>query len=217
MRAHASGFVTAALAVWAAGGLAAQGSGSVAPADQTGSPRVVIDVSMATKDMLVTDQKYRVMFNKLEQKSIPLTDFDFASNLGDELQLTLSEDKRAQWRLARSDEQATLASLFGPDSGKKKTYPPPSVEADRILLVDAGYSAFISAVRKYVEVKVGLRMVDRRSGEVLWKKSITEHTGLPDTLEDMQADNQKVLKETLNKAMEQLTPKVKAHIVGTAL
>jgi len=184
---------------------------------QSAAPTAMIAVNMQTTDLLVTDMKYRVLFNKREQKAIPLTDFDFAANLQDELHSTLANDKRFQWRPAKAAEKDALAPLFAPATMKAKSLPAPAVEADRVLLVSPSYVAFIHAMRKFIQVGVALRLVDRRTGRVLWKKTLSERTGLPDTLEDMQADNQKVLKETLNKVMDQITPKVRAYVVASKM
>ena len=187
------------------------------PAAAQTAPAAVIAVHMPTTDLQVVDMKYRVFFNKRENKSIPVTDFDFAANLQDELGSVLADDSRVRWRVANSAEAESLKLAFGPNSWKEKTVAIAGVEADRVLLVGTAYGAFIQAIRKFIEVSVALRYVDRKTGKVLWKKSITERTKLPDTLEDMQADNQKVLKETLIKAADALTPKVKAHLRGAKL
>jgi hypothetical protein len=46
--------------------------------------------------------------------------------------------------------------------------------------------------------------VDRASGRKLWEKKINERTDLPAKLAELQADNQKGLKEGLNKLIEQV-------------
>jgi hypothetical protein len=203
-------------AVWSVVAATALGVAGTAAA-QSGRPSAVIAVHMPTTDLQVVDMKYRVFFNKRENKSIPVTDFDFAANLQDELGSVLEDDGRVRWRTATAAEAESLKDAFGPTSWKAKTAATPGIEADRVLLVGTAYGAFIHAMRKFIEVSVAMRFVDRQSGKVLWKKSITERTKLPDTLEDMQADNQKVLKETLIKAADDLTPKIKAHLRGAKL
>lgn len=188
-----------------------------AAAAQSAAPTAVIAVHMPTTDLQVIDMKYRVFFNKRENKSIPVTDFDFAANLQDELGSLLADDSRVRWRTAKAGEIESIKDAFGPTAWKAKTAAVPGIEGDRVLLVGASYGAFIQAIRKFIEVSVAMRFVDRKTGKVLWKKSITERTKLPDTLEDMQADNQKVLKETLIKAADALTPKVQAHLRGAKL
>lgn len=186
-------------------------------AGQGARPKVLIAVQMTSNDLTVTDMKYRVMFNKRETKAIPVTNFDFAGNFGDEIESGLVDDKRFQWKLASGGDRETLLPFFGPDNWKKSSFPAPAVQADRLLLVAPTYVALISGVRKFVEVDAAVRMADSKSGRILWKKTFRDRTGLPDTLEDMQAENQKVLKETLNKIMvEKLAPEVKAHLLKTS-
>jgi len=100
-------------------------------------PRVLVTVHMTTTDLSVTEIKYRGFYNKVEDKFIPLTDYNFAANLTDELVNALVDDQRATWLAAKPDEQTALAACFGPNSWKEKTLTPPSVEADRLLLMEA--------------------------------------------------------------------------------
>ena len=57
-------------------------SPNAAPA-QTGVPQVVVAMQMMSQDLVVTDVKFRGFYNKIENKFIPLTDFDFAANASD--------------------------------------------------------------------------------------------------------------------------------------
>jgi hypothetical protein len=180
------------------------------------TPSVVLAVHMPSTDLQVVDMKFRVMFNKREHKTIPLNDFDFSANLQGELADTLASDPRARWRAATASEIESLTPLFSPASLKAKSLPPVPA-ADRVLLVGAAYGAFIHAMRKFIEVDVAVRFVDGKTGKVLWKKRVRERSKLPDTLEDMQADNQKVLKETLNRLMDVLVPKVKTQLLAAKL
>jgi hypothetical protein len=176
---------------------------------------VVIAVHMPTTDLLIQDTKYRVMWGSSEQKTIPVSGFDFASNLGDELRSTLTDDGRAVWRVATSAEQETLSPLFKPDVSKRGSFPLPAIDADRALLVETTYGAFIG-LRKWVQVTATLLMADTKTGRTIWRAQFLESTGLPDTLENMQADNQKMLKETINKVMEKFVTKTKKQILKAA-
>jgi hypothetical protein len=205
------------LAVCFVGVSALQGA---APRDQATPermPTIIVAVHMPTSDLMVTDLKFRVLFNKEELKAIPLVDFDFAANLSDELVSVLAKDRRAQWRMANSGETKALAPLFEPVGWKAKTFPLPTPEADRVFLVRAAYGAFLRPLSKRIWVKLELRLAERESGKVLWRNTLSEDSSLPDTLEDIQADNQKVLKEHLNKLMEAAATKVATQVAKSKI
>lgn len=202
-------------------------SGSVAVAAQkpdipeatkaAATSQVVISARMASNDLQVLDIKYRVFYNKFENKFIPLTDFNFAANLTDELINALADDKRAAWRGSTPEEHQTLEACYTPKWWKSKTIPPPGIEGDRVLLINVAYSASIHFTGHRLDVSVAVQMSDRKSGRVLWKKLFVEKGEVPGTLEAIQADNQKLLKEALNKLMEQVVPKIKQHIAQSQI
>jgi len=177
-----------------------------------GAPRVLLTVHMTSTDLRVLDIKFRGFYNKIEDKYIPLTDYNFAANLADELVEALADDRRAAWVGAKPDEQKVLEACFGPDWWKQKTVTPPAVEADRLLLIKAQYMAATQAIVHRLSLIVNIQMVDRTTGQVLWKKAMIEGMKLPGKLEELQADNQKALKEALNKLAEQIVPKIKKHL-----
>jgi hypothetical protein len=189
---------------------------STAPQPAT-TPQVVISARMASNDLQVLDIKYRLFYNKFENKFITLTDFNMAANLTDELLNALVDDKRATWRGTTADERQKLEACYGPKSWKEKAVTLPPIEADRVLLINAAYSASIHFSGHRLDLAVALRMADRKTGRILWKKVIIEKGELPGTLEEIQADNQKPVKEALNKLMEQVVPKVKQHIAQSQL
>jgi hypothetical protein len=65
---------------------------------------------------------------------------------------------------------------------------------------------------KRLTLSVAFQMVDRTTGQVLWKKAMSENMKLPGTIEELQTDNQKGLKEALNKLAEKIVPKIKQHL-----
>jgi hypothetical protein len=89
---------------------------------------------------------------------------------------------------------------------------PPAVEADRLLLINTAYVAATQAIVHRLTLSVAIQMVDRTTGQVLWKKALGESMKLPGTVEELQTDNQKSLKEALNKLAEQIVPKIKQHL-----
>ena len=197
--------------------LAAQKVSKSTALQPAATPQVVISAHMASNDLQVLDIKYRVFYNKFENKFITLTDFDMASNLTDELLNALVDDKRVAWRGATADERQKLEACYGPKSWKEKTVTLPAIEADHVLLINAAYSASIHFSGHRLDLAVALRMADRKTGRILWKKVINEKGELPGTLEEIQKDNQKPVKEALNKLMEQVVPKVKQHIAQSQL
>jgi len=177
-----------------------------------GVPRVLLTVHMASTDLRWLDIKMGAFLSKSEDKFIPLTDYNFAANFADELVETLADDQRAAWVGAKPDEQKVLEACFGPNWRKQKTVTPPAVEADRLLLIKANYFAMTQAVVHRLYLVVVIQMVDRTTGQVLWTKGFNENMKLPRKLEELQADNQKGLKEALNKLAEQIVPKIKQHL-----
>jgi hypothetical protein len=176
-----------------------------------GAPRVLLTVHMKSTDLRWTDIKTRA-FMTSEDKFIPLTDYNFATNLADELVEALADDRRAAWVGTKPDEQKVLEAYFGPNWWKQKTVTPPAVEADRLLLINADYFAITQATLHRLYLAVTIQMVDRTTGQVLWKKGFAESMKLPGKLVKLQADNQKGLKEALNKLAEQIVPKIKQHL-----
>lgn len=177
-----------------------------------GAPRVLLTVHMKSTDLRVLDIKFRGFYNKIEDKYIPVTDFNFAANFADELVAALADDRRATWVGAKPDEQKMLEACFGPDWWKQKKVTPPAVEADRLLLISSEYMASTAAIGHQLTLGAAMQMVDRTTGQVLWKKALGEGMKLPGTIEELQADNQKRLKEALNKLAEQIVPKIKQHL-----
>jgi hypothetical protein len=204
-------------ALFTALSLAAQKADTSTPPLPAATPQVVISAHMASNDLQVLDIKYRVFYNKFENKFITLTDFDMAANLTDELLNALADDKRVAWRGATADERQKMEACYGPKSWKEKTVTLPPIEAERVLLINAAYSASIHFSGHRLDLAVALRMADRKTGRILWKKVINEKGELPGTLEEIQKDNQKPVKEALNKLMEQVVPKVKQHIAQSQL
>jgi hypothetical protein len=194
---------------------AAEKTGGADASKATVLPRVVVMVHMARTELAVQDIKYRGFYNKAEQKFIPLADYNFAANLADELVGALADDRRATWAVPGPDEQKALAACIGanwPDWWRHKTATLPPLEADRLLAIGARYEAFVQALVKRLDVIVTFQMVDRTTGRVLWKKTMLEGMKLPGTIEELQVDNQKGLKEALNKLAEQMAPKMRQHI-----
>jgi hypothetical protein len=216
----------AIVGLFAVGACAAQEGTGAEPAKSSEAPQVVVTAHMGTfgdsggqageTGLLVTEFKGKLI-SKAETKCIPFIDFDFAANLGDELTSALSEDKRARWRIASPEEDKQLASFYGPKAWKQKSFAPPSLQADRVLLVGTTCTALTATLLHVIQVNVSLRLADRQSGQILWKKAFLQETKLPGKLEQMLADNQKLLKETLNKLMEQIAPKMKDYVAKSRI
>jgi len=192
--------------------LAPAGSAPAMPeAPAAGPPQVLVAVLVPNNALVVTDIKFRVFYNKSEVKHIPLQDYDLDANLTDELLVALSEDKRAAWRAATPEEEEAFAPYFQPKVKTEQVRLPESIGGDRLLLVQAGCDGFLHSTQKWVRVSATARLVDRASGRTLWKKSVGKRSGLPAPLEELQLENQKALKELLNKLMEQMVAELKAE------
>lgn len=172
------------------------------------APKTVVAVNAANPSFTVRELKYRVFYNKGEVKHIPLNDYDFKAAFTDELMNALADDKRMEWRVQTNDEQIDVPMLI---KGKGQ---PPAVNADRILAVNiVEYGAFLASLapdKFYVLVE--FRLIDRATNKKLWKKRFYERTDFNGKLTEMQADNQKGLKEGINKILEKLCPKIVAEL-----
>jgi hypothetical protein len=186
-------------------------------ATQAGVPQVIVAMKMATEDLVVMDIKFRGVYNKIENKYIPLTNYDFAGNASDELLTSLAADRRATWRRAKPEEMEKLEACFGPKYWKQDPLPQVQVDGDRLLLIGVAYSSTLHVTAQRLFLSIGVRMADRQSGKVLWKQGFNKRMGLPGKLEDLQAENQKGLKEALNKLMEEIIPEIKEHIARSKI
>lgn len=172
------------------------------------SPKTVVAVYLANPSFTVRELKYRVFYNKGEVKHIPLNDYDFKAAFTDELMNALADDRRMEWRVQTGDEQIDVPMII---KGKGQ---PPAVNADRILAVGiVEYGAFLAslAADKFY-VLVEFRLIDRATNKKLWKKRFYERMDFNGKLTEMQADNQKGLKEGINKILEKLCPKIVAEL-----
>ena len=197
------------------GALAVVAGVSVPAAAQQQPPATLIGVHLVTPDFMVFDLKYRVFYNKSERKTIPLKDYDFARALTDELANALSDDKTA-FRAPTAEESLFLASYFDPKGKKiqfKKTEGslPPSVKADRLLLVSVmQYGAMrMDLGPDKFDIQATLWLLDRNTGQQLWKKGMFERIPLTGKLDALQADNQKGLKQGLNDVLEKFARRAK--------
>ena len=190
--------------------IAADGPAAAAMAS---APSVLVSVQLDSPDFTLMEFKYRVFYNKSEVKHIPLTGYDFKAAFTDELLNALSEDKRMAWRKQSEGEVVDVVALW---NHKVQT---PKVEADRILLVHIqGYGAFtasLAADKFFLQAR--FRLIDRANGKKLWEKKLFERIDLNGKIAELQADNQKGLKEGINKVLEKLCGKIGAEIRGTSL
>jgi hypothetical protein len=168
------------------------------------APRTVVAVNIAYNAFTVRELKYRVFFNKAEMKQIPLNDYDFKAAFADELLNALSTDGRMTWRLQSATENIDVPLVI------KKKAPPPALDAERILLVNIKeYGAFLSDLAKdkfYIYGQV--KLIDRATGKKLWDYNVNERIDLDGKIKEMQADNQKGLKEGINRVLETVCKKV---------
>lgn len=168
------------------------------------APRVVVAVNLEADAFTVRELKYRVFFNKSEMKRIPLNDYDFKAAFSDELLNAFTTDGRMKWRLSSASENIDVPLVI------KKKVPPPNLDADRILLVNIReYGAFLADLAKDKFYIFGqMKLIDRTTGKKLWDYNVNERIDLDGKISEMQADNQKGLKEGINKVLEKVCRKV---------
>lgn len=172
------------------------------------APTAVVSVYLQAPDFTVRELKYRVFYNKGEVKRIPLTDYDFKAAFTDELLTALAEDSRLQWRQQSREETVDVVGLW---DGKVA---PPQIAADRLLLVNIQeYGAFLASLaadKFYLAAR--FKLLDRATGRKLWEKKIYERIDLDGKIADMQAENQKGLKEGINNVLEKVCAKIVADL-----
>jgi hypothetical protein len=169
-----------------------------------GTPRTVVAVNLESNAFTIRELKYRVFFNKAEMKQIPLNDYDFRAAFADELLNALSADGRMTWRLQSTSENFDVPLVM------KKKAQPPSLDAERILLVNIReYGAFLADLAKDKFYIYGqAKLIDRATGKKLWDYNVNERIDLDGKIAEMQADNQKGLKEGINRVLEKVCKKV---------
>jgi len=183
---------------------------SAAPAAPAAGPQVVVLVNLRSKDVTITDIKFRAFYNKIENKVIPLTDYDLKAAIQDEVMTTLAEDKRAQWRLATPEDGLNGMALA--DDKQRTPAMLASLKGDRVLVVDVyGVQGFIHSMVKNMVIGVNVIHIDR-DGRKLWKKGVNEKMKFPGSIEESQADNQKGLKLAVNALIEKFCASMRTKL-----
>lgn len=167
-------------------------------------PNTVVAVHLQSPDFTVRELKYRVFYNKGEVKRIPMTGYDFKAAFTDELMNALAEEKRMVWRQHSGSQTIDVVGLID------RKVSPPQMEADRLLLVNIQeYGAFLASLaadKFYIMAR--FKLIERTTGKKIWEKKMYERMDLDGKISDMQADNQKGLKEGINKVLEKVCAKV---------
>ena len=120
-------------------------------------------------------------------------------------------------RIFRAALEASLTGQEGIDVVQvwnKKAAVPAGVAADRLLLVDIiQYGAFVAdlAADKFM-LQIRMRLTDKTGRQKIWEKKWFETNDLPGKVADLQADNQKGLKEGINKLVEEICQKIRLEI-----
>lgn len=185
-------------------------------ADQATSstkPKTVVAIQVRGDDFLVTHVTLRVLLPQFKNDHIPLIGFDFKASLSDELMNALTKDARMDWRLASAEDGISVQELFD----NKKSRAPSSLTADRLLLVDiAQYGAITRPIgSNFCYVAARMKLIEKATGKKLWEKSEdiaydyrqSVKINLDKKVEELQADNQKGLKEILNQIIEKFCQK----------
>ena len=175
-------------------------------------PQVAVVINLRSSELTVIDAKYRVFYNKFEKKTLPIQGYDLRSAIQDEVMTRLAEDKRFQWRMASDDDQLDPVKLA--DEKHRTAEMVSTPKADRVLLVDVwGFGAWVTALAAdRMDAGFDFVMLDRATGRKLWKHRIVERIKFSGDLQKLQADNQKELKEGVNKLIENVCQKMKTKI-----
>jgi len=182
---------------------------NAAPAPPAG-PQVVVLVNLRSKDVTITDIKFRAFYNKVENKVIPLTDYDLQAAIQDEVMLRLADDKRVQWRLATAEDKLDGIALA--DDKQRTPAMLASLKGDRVLVVDVyGVRGYIHSMVKNMVIGVNVILLDR-DGRKLWKKGVSAKMKFPGSIEESQADNQKGLKQAVNTLIEKFCESMKSKV-----
>ena len=180
--------------------------------DSPSVPQVAVVINLRSSELTVIDAKYRVFYNKFEKKTLPIQNYDLRSAIQDEVMTRLAEDKRFQWRMAGDDDKLDPVKLA--DEKHRTAEMVSDAKADRVLLVDVwGFGAWVTALAAdRMDAGFDFVMLDRASGRKLWRHRIIERVKFSGDLQKLQADNQKELKEGVNKLIENVCQKMKTKI-----
>ena len=185
---------------------------SVGPSDASAAAaaKVVVAVHLRAPEFEVMEAKYRVFYVTGEKKTIPLQGYDFKAALLDELLSVLAEDKRMEWRPAAASEAVDVVALYD-----GKALPPGWADVDRILLVDVfEYGVQVKPGQDQFFIICRMKLIARASGKQLWQeKRLFERIDLTGKLEELQVDNQKGLKEGMNRVLEKVCSKVAGELL----
>lgn len=174
-------------------------------------PKTIIAIQVQKSDFVFWGGK--TIFSG--EKFVPLTDFDFKAAFVDELLAQFSQDKRMEWRVAKTEDQIVVTELW-----KGKKFAPDTLDADRILLGDFyGYGALANlafGMKDKFYIYGELRLIDRRTGKKLWSANSGEplkhmsNINIPtkEKLSKLPAtEQQKALKEGTNQIIEMFAKK----------
>ncbi len=176
------------------------------------SPQVVVVFNLRSSNLLVIDHKYRVFFNKFERKNIPIEGYDLNGAIRDEVMTMLAADKRFQCRVATEADKLDPIEIV--DEKRRTPAMLAGVQGDRVLLMDVeGFGAWISGLAKdRMEIVAHATMLDRASGRKLWQERIHEKIPFSGSLQTLQADNQKELRQGINTLIEKACLKLKTKV-----
>lgn len=185
--------------------------GATCGQDAPKAPKTIIAIQVQKSDFVFWGGK--TIFSG--EKYVPLTDFDFRAAFVDELLTQFSQDKRMEWRVAKTEDQIVVPELW-----KGKKLAPDTLDADRILLGDFyGFGALANlafGMKDKFYIYGELRLIDRRTGKKLWSANSGEplkhmsNIYIP-TKEKLSklpaAEQQKTLKEGTNQIIEMFAKK----------
>lgn len=187
--------------------------GAVSASGQTMPlPRVVVVTKLRSPDFVM--RKSGLLSG--QKQVVPLVDYDFAAALTAEVVGVLSENKRATWRVATTEEEPLLSPAF---TGKDIPGLPESVAADRVLaiyVVEYGGWSYPMHGKKFI-LSATILYYERASGRKRWVKGYYERIDMRGSLEKAEEDSQKGMKEALNKLIEKFAEKVGKHVANADL
>lgn len=163
-----------------------------------GETGLAVAVWPLSEQFQITEMKYRVMYNSMNRKTLPMDGYDIRSSMADEL-VAVAAKGSSSWNPVTVTDSAALEALW-----KGKGSCPAGVTGNRLVVSRIDFhGAFVTTLRKDKFVLAQeLRVFDCKSRKRVWKKRLVEMSDLPDKFERLQGEGQRPIKEGMNALVE---------------
>jgi hypothetical protein len=171
--------------------------------------KVVVVVNLQEKDFV------SMTGIRMRRRMIPLVDFDFKAAFTQELMDRLAADKRMQYRLAKPEDNIPplppSRDHYALPAKVYKSTIPANLDANLVLQVQIDAVGATTALGLTNYLIEGTMVMLNRQGKALWFQTnyVGDSSTFPDwqigvegSVDDHQSDNQKLMKENINKIIE---------------